>query len=149
MIQMGESNNHKVESFFLDNFSIDRLFDRIERTDYVFLYYIRYCEEQNQSNRVYLANLAQVMNIKMPQLSKGIETLQNKGYVAWKTDHELGKTYVEITPRASELMVRIRQRMEECYARIKEEIGEEEMERTAQTMRRVSEIVRDSTRAAE
>lgn len=140
---MVEFMNHKEETFFLNNFNIDRIFNTIARTDYLFLYYIKCCGDQSgQGKKVYLCALAEVMNIEIPELSRAIENLQNKGYVSWKTDSEAGKTYVELTSKAVELMCDERLRMKKCYEQIQEEIGEEELSEMVQTMKKINGILK-------
>ena len=136
--------NHKEEQFFLDNFNVDRIFYTIGRADYLFLYHIKRCETQSKlGKRVYLSVLADTMNLPIPQISKAVENLRNKGYVSWKTDSEAGKTYVKLTSKAVELMRDERERMENSYKRILEEIGEEELERTIRTMRTITGILKE------
>ncbi len=136
--------NHKEETFFLNEFNVDRIFYAIERTDYLFLYHIKCCETQSkQGKRVYLSVLADTMNMAIPQISKAVENLQNKGYVSWKTDSEAGKTYVKLTSKAVELMRDERERMENSYQRILEEVGEEELNRTIRTMQTITSILKE------
>lgn len=143
---MSEFNSHKAEAFFLDNFNIDRVFDSIERTDYLVLYYMKSCaEEDPKDGRVYLSDLAEAMKLTIPELSKKIESLQNRGYVHWQTDYQQGRTYVELTSKAVELMLAERRRMRACYERIHEEIGSEEVELTIQTMRKITQILIDTS----
>ena len=135
---MNEIINHP-ESFFLENFNVDRIFSTIEKTDYLFLYYIRSCSKQD--GRAYLSDLSKAMNMEIPALSRQIEKLQGKGYVSWQTDHAAGKTYVELTSKAVELMAEERTRMANAYEKILKEIGPEEIERTVQTMRKITRIL--------
>jgi len=44
------------------------------------------------------------MGVRVTELSKGIEKLLDSGFVAWKTDREAGRTYVELSSKAVELM---------------------------------------------
>ncbi|MCD8004164.1 MAG: MarR family winged helix-turn-helix transcriptional regulator [Oscillospiraceae bacterium] len=137
--------SHRAEAFSLDNFNIDRVFDTIERMDYLVLYYIKSCAEQDgRDDRVYLSELAEAMNLKIPELSRKMEGLQNRGYVRWQTDYQEGRTYVELTSKAVELMLAERQRMRDCYERIQEEIGPEEVKRTIRTMRKITQILSDT-----
>ncbi len=134
---------HKEEAFFLNNFNTDRIFNVIERTDYLFLHYIKRCEVQSgQEKRVYLSTLAATMSLGIPEISKAVEKLPLKGYVSWKTDSDAGKTYVELTSKAVELMVDEKRRMEQSYQKIREEIGAEELERTIQTMKKITDILK-------
>jgi len=99
-----ELKHHPEEWFFLHNFDIDRVFSTIQRADYLILYYIKMQAEQHPDRKVYLADLAAVMGLKVTELSKAVEKLQDKGFVAWKTDREAGRTYVELSSKAVELM---------------------------------------------
>ena len=134
-------NNSREEEFFLENINLDRVFNTIEKTDYLFLYYIRFCSGRDKRGRAYLSELSDVMKIEIPELSRRIENLQGKGYVLWQTDHEEGRTYVELTSKAVELMREEKRRMSGCYKQILDEIGSDEMERTRQTMRKIALIL--------
>ena len=95
---------HPEEWFFLHNFDVDRVFSTIRRTDYLVLFYIKMRQESHPDEKLYLADLAAEMGVKVTELSKGIEKLQDQGYVRWLTDREAGRTYVELTSKAVELM---------------------------------------------
>lgn len=140
---MDTTLNHMEERFFLDNFNVDRVFNTIEKADYLFLYYIKCCA--GQGGRVYLSALAETMNMKIPELSKAMEKLQSKGYVLWKTDNEAGKTYVELTSKAVELMRDARTRMGRCYQKIQKEIGTEKLAETLHILKRINEILSSDT----
>ena len=142
-MQEQDFKNHGEESFFLENFNIDRVFNSIERADYLFLYYIRVCAENSEkSGAAYLSTLAQAMRLQIPELSKAVEKLQDKGYVLWMTDNEAGRTYVQLTSKAIELMADEKRRMRESYRRIREEIGEEELSQMIRTMKKVTAILK-------
>ncbi|MFR2124644.1 MAG: hypothetical protein ACLS34_06965 [Faecalibacterium sp.] len=53
------------------------------------------------------------MGLKITELSKAVEKLQDKGLVAWKTDREAGRTYVELSSKAVELMAEERDFMKQ------------------------------------
>ena len=111
---------HPEEWFFLHNFDVDRVFSTIRRTD-----------------------LAAEMGVKVTELSKGIEKLQDQGYVRWLTDREAGRTYVELTSKAVELMAEERDFMKRCYARLRTELGDEELRRTVDTLQHMRDILKD------
>ena len=134
---------HPEEWFFLHNFDIDKVFSTIQRADYLILYYIKMQAEQHPDSKVYLADLAAVMGLKVTELSKAIEKLQDKGFVAWKTDREAGRTYVELSSKAVELMAEERAFMQRCYARLRAELGDEELHRAVSTMQSVTAILKD------
>ena len=134
---------HPEEWFFLHNFDIDKVFSTIQRADYLILYYIKMQAEQHPDSKVYLADLAAVMGLKVTELSKAVEKLQDNGFVAWKTDREAGRTYVELSSKAVELMAEERAFMQRCYARLRAELGDEELHRAVSTMQSVTAILKD------
>lgn len=135
--------HHPEEWFFLHEFNVDKVFSTIQRADYLILYYIKVEQEAHPEKKVYLADLAAAMGIKVTELSKGIEKLQDNGFVAWKTDKEAGRTYVELSSKAVELMAEERALMQRCYQRLCTEIGDEELRRTVTTMQRATAILKD------
>ena len=138
-----ELKHHPEVWFFLHNFDIDKVFSTIQRADYLILYYIKMQAEQHPDSKVYLADLAAVMGLKVTELSKAVEKLQDKGFVAWKTDREAGRTYVELSSKAVELMAEERAFMQRCYARLRAELGDEELHRAVSTMQSVTAILKD------
>ena len=142
-----ELKHHPEEWFFLHNFDIDKVFSTIQRADYLILYYIKMQAEQHPDSKVYLADLAAVMGLKVTELSKAVEKLQDKGFVAWKTDREAGRTYVELSSKAVELMAEERGFMKRCYTRLRTELGEEEMGRAVELLQHVSAILKEEREA--
>lgn len=138
-----EQNHHPEEWFFLHNFDMDKVFNTIQRADYLILYYIKMQQEEHPDAKLYLADLAAAMGIQVTELSKGIEKLQDKGLVVWKTDREAGRTYVELSAKAVELMAEERAFMQRCYARLRAELGDNELRRTVDTMQRLTAILKD------
>ena len=137
-----EWKHHPEEWFFLHEFNVDKVFSTIQRADYLILYYIKVEQESRPEQKVYLADLAAALGLKVTELSKAVEKLQDKGFVVWKTDREAGRTYVELSSKAVELMAEERSFMEHCYQRLRAEIGEEELRRTVATMKKATEILR-------
>ena len=101
---MEELQQHQGEWFFLHELNVDKVFSTIQRADYLILYYIKVEQEAHPGEKLYLADLAAAMGLRVTELSKGIEKLQDSGFVTWKTDREAGRTYVELSSKAVELM---------------------------------------------
>ncbi len=137
-----ETDAPAAEAFFLNDFNVDRLFRGIERGDYIFLYYIQMCKEAHpEQENVYLAELAEAMNLKVTEISRAMERLQDKGYVIWKTDASLGKTYVTFTSKTIELMADEKRRIIKCYEAVVQEIGMGELAGTVMTLEKIRDIV--------
>ena len=134
--------HHPEEWFFLHEFNVDKVFSTIQRADYLILYYIKVEQESHPDQKVYLADLAAAIGVKVTELSKGIEKLQDNGYVVWKTDRDAGRTYVELSSKAVDLMAEERALMQRCYQRLRTEIGEEELRHTVATMKKATAILK-------
>jgi len=135
--------NHPEEWFFLHNFDLDRVFSTIRRADYLVLFYIKTRQESSPDAKLYLTDLANAMGIRVTELSKGVEKLQDQGYVRWLTDRDAGRTYVELTSKAVELMAEEQQYMKRCYARMQAEVGEEELRRTVDSLQKILQIFKE------
>ena len=142
-MSMEPMKQHPEEWFFLHNFDIDRVFSTIQRADYLVLFYIKMQQETHPDEKLYLADLAAAMGVKVTELSKGIEKLQDSGYVVWKTDRAAGRTYVELSSKAVELMAEERDFMKRCYTRLRAELGDEELRQTVNTMQHLTAILKD------
>ena len=140
---MEELQQHQGEWFFLHELNVDKVFSTIQRADYLILYYIKVEQEAHPGEKLYLADLAAAMGLRVTELSKGIEKLQDQGYVRWLTDREAGRTYVELTSKAVELMAEERDLMKRCYARLRTELGDEELRRTVDTLQHMRDILKD------
>ena len=140
---MEEMQQHQGEWFFLHELNVDKVFSTIQRADYLILYYIKVAQEEHPGEKLYLADLAAAMGLRVTELSKGIEKLQDSGFVTWKTDREAGRTYVELSSKAVELMAEERAFMQRCYARLRAELGDEELHRAVSTMQSVTAILKD------
>ncbi|MCD7956808.1 MAG: MarR family transcriptional regulator [Lachnospiraceae bacterium] len=152
-----EQKEARINSFFRDTFNTDALYRGIEQKDYFFLHCIRECainrddghampEElmapNPDKNKVYLSELAETMNLKMPEISKTIGHLEEKGYLQWETDTKIGKTYVILSDNALEVMDREYKQMKDCYERIVEEIDADELKGMVQTLKKIREIMK-------
>ena len=126
---MEELQQHQGEWFFLHELNVDKVFSTIQRADYLILYYIKVEQEAHPGEKLYLADLAAAMGLRVTELSKGIEKLQDSGFVTWKTDREAGRTYVELSSKAVELMAEEQALLQRCYRRMRAELGDEELRR--------------------
>lgn len=141
---MSEKWNIGIEEYFLNNFDIDRLYSSIEKSDFFFLHHIYLCGRNSEcEDGVYLSELAAEMKLPMPNISKAVKRLQEKGYIEWNMTPDRDRTYVDLTSNAIELMHDEREKMRKIYERIKAEIPEADLERTVATVRRINEIVAD------
>lgn len=133
-----------IESFFLDEMGAEKVFRYLERADFMLLIYIERLCEESEDGRVYLKDLAKEMNVTMSVLSKMITSMQDKGYVSWKTSETKSGTYVQLTNRAKNKIKQERDYMRELFTKIRRAIPADELEVTMETVSKISEIARKS-----
>ncbi|MCD8342274.1 MAG: MarR family winged helix-turn-helix transcriptional regulator [Clostridiales bacterium] len=132
----------QAEEFFLNRLDTDKVFKTIDRADYAFLYSIARCQAASQpANRAYLYQLSEMMDSPIPRISKAIRHLQDEGYVTWKTDDEMGRTYVTLTNIAVELMQDMKNNLQDYYKEILETVDGKDLETTLRTMKQISDII--------
>ena len=126
----------KIEEFFVDGVNADVIFDLVERTDYYFMYRILHSHSVLEDGRsVYLADLANELEMPVIELSKVMHKMEDKGYVTWNT--------VTLTGKAAELMADQKKLMVECYKKILERIPQEELTIALRTMGDIRRIIKE------
>ena len=112
---MEELQQHQGEWFFLHELNVDKVFSTIQRADYLILYYIKVEQEAHPGEKLYLADLAAAMGLRVTELSK----------------------------KAVELMAEEQALLQRCYRRMRTELGDEELRRAAATMQRATAILKE------
>ena len=136
--------NNRGEEFFLKKLNVESVFDIMERTDYLFLYYIKECMKDSKlEDGVYLSDLADRMHISVVEASRAAKNLENKGYVTWKLDSAKEKTYLSLTAKAVELGHSQRKRMLDAYERIISGIRKEDLEVTMLTLGKIRALLEE------
>ena len=104
-----------AEEFFLKSINVESIFEFVERTDYLFLYSIKECVEKSDCHEgVYLSEVAEYMKLSIPETSKMVKSLENKGYIIWKLDEKIISNIQEDDLAVTRCTLRkIRQLMEE------------------------------------
>lgn len=132
------------EDFFLESIDVGKVFQIIERADYLFLYNIKQCMKKTElEDGVYLTELAEYMELSIPDISKAVKKLQECGYVTWKMDEKKERTYVTLTNKAVENMHGQKRKLMEAYKKIIENVSKEDLEVTLHTMRKVRELLKE------
>ena len=131
---------------FFEHFNTDIIFRTLRRADYGLLCTIRsQAGARGRPGRAYLADLSRELAIPIPSLSRTVERLQDRGLVSWRTDRNAGQTYVKLTSKAVELMEDERRRMLTAYRCITSEIDRAELDRTMDTVRKITDILRETS----
>jgi len=138
---MIEKLNLEIEEYFLKNFDIDRLFSSIEKSEFLFLHHIYLGVKDSEcAEGMFLSEIADQMKMPVPEASKAIRRLQDKGYVRWDMTQDRKRTYINLTENALNLMQEERQKMKMIYDIIKNDINKEDLEITIATVKKINEI---------
>lgn len=133
-----------AEEFFLKSVNVESIFEFIERTDYLFLYSIKECVEKSDSHEgVYLSEVAEYMKLSIPETSKMVKSLENKGYIIWKLDEKKERTYLVLTNKAIELSNCQKEKMIEAYEKIISNIQEDDLAVTQCTLRKIRQLMEE------
>ena len=134
---------HRLEEF-LKSVNVESIFEFIERTDYLFLYSIKECVEKSDCHEgVYLSEVAEYMKLSIPETSKMVKSLENKGYIIWKLDEKKERTYLVLTNKAIELSNCQKEKMIEAYEKIISNIQEDDLAVTQCTLRKIRQLMEE------
>lgn len=133
-----------AEEFFLKSVNVESIFEFIERTDYLFFYSIKECVEKSDCHEgVYLSEVAEYMKLSIPETSKMVKSLENKGYIIWKLDEKKERTYLVLTNKAIELSNCQKEKMIEAYEKIISNIQEDDLAVTQCTLRKIRQLMEE------
>ena len=133
-----------VEDFFLNRIDNGRIFEFMERSEYLFLYNIQKCTESSGDDKAYMTNIAETMNLSIIETSRAVKNLEDKGYVTWQTDDDKERTFVRLTSKAKDAMKRQYDKMEKAYEKITAEISDDEIRQAVSTLGKIREIIKES-----
>ena len=83
------------------------------------------------------------MKLSIPETSKMVKSLENKGYIIWKLDEKKERTYLVLTNKAIELSNCQKEKMIEAYEKIISNIQEDELAVTRCTLRKIRKLMEE------
>lgn len=122
--------------------TIQHLFQTMSPADYVLMWMLAKHTHDTGSEKFYLKDLAQELQLPMPQVSKIAKNLQSKGLVLWTHDG-LGQegTYLQLTESAMDCALEQRQRLAGFIHHVVEEFGQERFVRLLGDIVQLEEIM--------
>ena len=133
-----------AEEFFLKSTNVESIFEFVEGTEYLFRYSIKECVEKSDCHEgVYLSEVAEYMKLSIPETSKMVKSLENKGYIIWKLDEKKERTYLVLTNKAIGLSNCQKEKMIEAYEKIISNIQEDDLAVTRCTLRKIRQLMEE------
>lgn len=87
--------------------------------------------------------MAEYMKLSIPETSKMVKSLENKGYIIWKLDEKKERTYLVLTNKAIELSNCQKEKMIEAYEKIISNIQEDDLAVTQCTLRKIRQLMEE------
>lgn len=137
---MPENKLNYAEDFFLYRMNHDKIFELLERGDYITLYEIKRLCEQN-GGQVYLTDFAEKCEIPVHEASKMMGKLQDKGYIIWRTDENKERTFIKLTEKAMNSLKEEKSQMENLYQKMQDSIAPQNLKITFETMKQIHDII--------
>ena len=133
-----------AEEFFLKSINVESIFEFVERTDCLFLNSLSVLVDISCCHEgVYLSEVAEYMKLSIPETSKMVKSLENKGYIIWKLDEKKERTYLVLTNKAIELSNCQKEKMIEAYEKIISNIQEDDLAVTRCTLRKIRQLMEE------
>ena len=130
--------------YLMNNGQFRRHFKALTVSEYLTLRIIAETasEEGSAPGRTYLEELARRMQLSIPQSSRIVRALRDKGLVRWSHDGN-GKdgTYVEMTESGQRLLHEQEGRLKDYYGRVIEAYGRKDMIRLLDMMERLELVM--------
>ena len=93
------------------------------------------------TTHIYLQDLARSMNLQIPQISKLVQSLQDKGLLYW--EHDTQGTYVRLTEIGLELMNEQQRLLLKYFKSIIERIGKDQFIEMMQAMSKLEMLMEE------
>lgn len=137
---MEDNRLNYAEDFFLYRMNHDKIFELLERGDYITLYEIKNLCEKN-GGQVYLTDFAEKSDIPVHEASKMMAKLQDKGYIIWRTDENKERTFIRLTDKAMASLEKEKSQMENLYKKMQDSIDPQNLKITIDTMKQIHDII--------
>ena len=109
---------------------------------YIALQYVSRAVQGGDAGRVYLRHVARELRLSIPQASRMVGSLRDKGLVTWSHDGDGSEgTYLSVTPTGLALMERQDASLKEFYGRVVEKFGRENMAQLLRLMVQLEQVM--------
>lgn len=143
--EIGElSNELTYRRYLMNKDKIRELFQKVSVAEYIALYKIAFQGENSSlySGKTYLKELAEKMELTIPQTSKMVEGLQDRGLVLWSHDGDGSEgTYVMITENGQKLFKEQEDVLKSFYEKVVAKFGKEKLIQLLQLMQELDKVM--------
>jgi DNA-binding MarR family transcriptional regulator len=137
------TNEMTLRKYLLEKVDLKILFKDISLLDYNAMQSIlRYNRKKEESEKIYLRELAEELKIPISRASQMISGLQDKGMVKWKHDGKGEKgTYIIITDKGQEVVENQQNILMDFYGSVIERYGEDDFAEMLEMVSRLENVM--------
>lgn len=138
------SNELTYQRYVFNRSHIKEVFTKMKIPEYIALHHIATVEEGSETHtgRTYLKDLAEKLQMPMPQTSKLIEHLRDLGYLVWSHDGKGREgTYVTIAEKGKKLLVEQEEALREYYGKVFDKFGKENLIQLLNLMKQLETVM--------
>lgn len=137
------ANDVTLHSYNISKFGVQQLFHKMTVPDYVALrMLLKNVNDADGKNKIYLADIADMLKLPMGQVSRLARTLQERGLVKWKHDgNGEDGTYIQITDKGVSSAIEQQETLHDFYSGVVEKFGRERFISLFEQLRALEEIM--------
>jgi DNA-binding MarR family transcriptional regulator len=136
---MDKINDEFIQNY-MDSMNIDVLYVEMNRAEHKLLKMIEKLENK-YNDVVYLATLAEEMNVPVVNASKAVKLLSEKGYIIWAMDNEKKNTTVVLSPNGKKLLALQDKRLYSVLNEVFSELDETEQSLLKKIISKLDKII--------
>lgn len=118
------------QRYLLNQGQANTLFQELSIPEYIALHYLSRAaaEKDNETGKTYLRDIAAELKLSIPQTSRMVGQLRDKGLVSWSHDGDGSEgTYIIITDSGLRQMETQETLLKDYYSRVTEKFGRENL----------------------
>lgn len=139
------SNEITYRKYLMEKIDLKKLFKNISIIDYnAMLAIIRINPQSEETEKLYLRDIADNLKISIARVSQMIEKLRDKGMIKWMHDGKGEKgTYIQITDRGIKTVEEQHEVLNRFYGKIIERYGKDKFEQMLSMISEFEDIMNE------
>lgn len=125
--------------------NLKKLFPKMSASDYMLMWLVAGKMQVNGTEKVYLVDIAESLNLPIHRVSSIVKELKSKGLVVWKHDGDGDKgTYIQLTENSLQAIREQHDILQDYYHKIIDRYGEDNFIQLLGELSRLEEIMSDT-----
>ena len=132
-----DSKNHRE--------TMKKLFPKMSASDFMLMWLVAGKMHVSGTEKVYLMDIAETLNLPIHQVSNIVKQLKSKGLVIWKHDGDGDRgTYIQLTESSLNAIQEQHEILHTFYQTVIEQYGEDEFIQLMRDLSRLEDVITDT-----